>query len=126
MILGASELQLPAIRTAKEMGLQVITLDMNPDSMGFKEPGIIHEIISTLDEEKVLEAAKRYKIDAITTICADFAMRTVARVSEELDLPGISVKAAYTATNKAALRKRLKECGIPIPKFEKADNKAEF
>lgn len=126
MILGASELQLPAIRTAKDMGLQVITLDMNPDSVGFKEPEVIHEVISTLDQEKVLEAAKKYKIDAITTICADFAMRTVAYVAEELGLPGISVKAAYTATNKAALRKRLAECNISIPKFVKVDNRDEF
>ena len=126
MILGASELQVPAIITAQEMGLQVISLDMNPDSVGFKIQGVIYEVISTLDKEAVLEAAKRYKIDAITTICADFAMNTVAYVAETLQLPGISVKAAYTATNKAALRRRLAEHGIPIPKFARTCNKKEF
>lgn len=74
----------------------------------------------------MLDAARRYKIDAITTICADYAMNTVAYVAEEMNLPGISVKAAYTATNKAALRKRLEEYNIPIPKFAKANNKDEF
>lgn len=126
MILGASELQVPAITTALEMGLQVITLDMNPKSVGFKIPGVIYEAISTLDKKKVLDAAKRYNIDAITTICTDFAMNTVAYVAEELGLPGISAKAAYTATNKAALRKRLEEVGIPIPKYVKVNTKEEF
>ena len=41
MILGASILQLPAIRKAKEMGLQVITVDMDENAIGFKEEGII-------------------------------------------------------------------------------------
>ena len=35
MILGASILQLPAIIKAKEMGLQVIAVDMDPEAIGF-------------------------------------------------------------------------------------------
>ena len=35
MILGASILQLPAIKKAKEMGLDVIAVDMDPDAVGF-------------------------------------------------------------------------------------------
>ena len=41
MILGASILQLPAIKKAKKMGLEVIAVDMNKDAIGFKEDGII-------------------------------------------------------------------------------------
>ena len=37
MILGASILQLPAIKKAKELGLNVIVVDMNPNAIGFKE-----------------------------------------------------------------------------------------
>ena len=45
MILGASILQLPAIEKAKEMGLDVIVVDMNQEAIGFAVPGIKKEII---------------------------------------------------------------------------------
>ena len=44
MILGASILQLPAIKKAKEMGLEVVVVDMNPDAVGFQTEGIEKEI----------------------------------------------------------------------------------
>ena len=34
MILGAGILQLPAIKKAKEMGLSVIAVDMDPNAVG--------------------------------------------------------------------------------------------
>ena len=41
MILGASILQLPAIvKKQKKWGLDVVVVDMNPDAVGFKVPGI--------------------------------------------------------------------------------------
>ena len=49
MILGASILQLPAIKQAKAMGLDVIAVDINPNAIGFKVPNIKKEIISTID-----------------------------------------------------------------------------
>ena len=44
MILGASILQLPAIKKAKELGLNVIVVDMNPNAIGFKEDDEIMEL----------------------------------------------------------------------------------
>lgn len=58
MILGASILQLPAIEKAKDMGLNVIAVDMNPEAVGFKMPGIQTEIISTIDVKAIVEAGK--------------------------------------------------------------------
>ena len=71
MILGASILQLPAIEKAKEMGLDVIVVDMNPEAIGFKVPGIKKEIISTIDIPAIIEAAKRHQIDGIMTLATD-------------------------------------------------------
>lgn len=126
MILGASLLQLPAIKKAQEMGLQVIAVDMDPNAVGFKEPGVISEIISTIDTEKILLAAKKHQIDGITTICTDLPMRSVARVCRELGLPGISEEAAFNATNKAAMRKCLKDKGVPVPNFIIVNTKDEY
>lgn len=126
MILGASILQLPAIQKAKEMGLQVIAVDMDPDAVGFKEKDVICEVISTIDTDAILEAAKKHQIDGIVTICTDLPMRTVARVARELGLPGISEDTAFKATNKAAMRECFVKHGVPIPKFFKVVEKEEY
>ena len=91
MILGASILQLPAILKAKEMGLEVVVLDYNPDAIGFKEEGIIKEVISTIDIPAVVECAKKYNVDGVMTLASDMPMRAVAAVCKELNLPGIDI-----------------------------------
>ena len=116
MILGASILQLPAIRKAKEMGLTVIAVDIDEDAVGFKEADICL-LISTIDTEKVLEAAKKYEIDGIMTLASDMPMRTIAEVSQKLHLPGIDEKTALKATDKVEMRKALKASNVPIPQF---------
>ena len=115
MILGASILQLPAIEKAKEMGLEVIAVDMNPEAVGFKVPGVIIEVISTIDTPVILEAAKRHQINGIMTLASDMPMQSVAVVSHEMGLVGISEDTALKATNKAFMRDALKEGGVPIP-----------
>lgn len=126
MILGAGILQLPAIRKAKEMGLQVIAVDMDENAVGFKEEGIICENISTIDSDKILEAAKKHNIDGIMTLASDMPMRSVAVVAKEMGLVGISEQTALNATNKAEMRQCLKECGVPIPQFFRISSKEEY
>lgn len=126
MILGASILQLPAIKKAKKMGLQVIAVDINPNAVGFKESDVICEVISTIDIPKVLEAAKRHKIDGIMTLASDMPMRTVAIVAKELNLVGISEDCAVNVTNKAEMRRCLYNHDVPSPEFYKVSDKNDF
>lgn len=126
MILGASILQLPAIEKAKEMGIEVIAVDMNPDSVGFKVPGVIREVISTTDEHSIVEAAKRHNIDGIMTLATDMPMRSVAAVAKEMGVIGIEVETAIKATNKAEMREALQQHGVPIPHFFKVCNENEY
>ena len=126
MILGGSILQLPAIEKAKELGLEVIVVDMNPKAVGFNVSGVRKEVISTIDIEAVLEAAREHKIDGIMTLASDMPMNTVAKVSEELKLTGISCDTALRATNKAEMRRSLLQHDIAIPKFFKVANVDEF
>lgn len=118
MILGASILQLPAIKKAKEMGLDVYVVDMNPDAVGFKEPGIKKFIISTIDIPGVLAIAKHEKIDGVMTLASDMPMQTVATINESMGLQGINLDTAIKATNKAEMRLCLAENNVPIPRFE--------
>lgn len=126
MILGASILQVPAIEKAKSMGLEVIVVDMNPDAIGFKIPGILKEVISTIDTPAILEAAKRHQIDGIMTLASDMPMQSVAVVCHEFGLVGISEDTALKATNKAFMRDALKEAGVPIPLYFRVKEKEEF
>lgn len=116
MILGAGVLQRPGILKAKEMGLEVVAVDMNPDAVGFRDADI-KLVISTIDIPAVLEAAKQYKIDGIMTLASDMPMRTVACVGNALGLPAIHEEAAFRATDKHAMRQALKENGVPVPVF---------
>lgn len=126
MILGASILQLPAIEKAKEMGLKVIAVDMNPNAVGFKVPGVVKEIISTIDTSAILEAAKKHQINGIMTLASDMPMQSVAVVCQEMGLVGIREDTALKATNKAFMRDALKEAGVPIPTYFRVKGKEEF
>lgn len=126
MILGASILQLPAIEKAIEMGLEVIAIDMDPNAVGFNVPGVIKEVISTIDTPAILDAAKRHQINGIMTLASDMPMQSVAVVSHEMGLVGISEDTALKATNKAFMRDALKEAGVPVPTYFRVKGKEEF
>lgn len=126
MILGASILQLPAIEKAKEMGLDVIAVDMNPEAIAFNVPGVKKEIISTIDSPAIVEVAKKHQIDGIMTLATDMPMRSVAAVAKAMGLVGIDEETALKATNKVEMRKALQAGGVPIPKFIKVSNEEEY
>ena len=116
MILGASILQLPAIRKARSMGIRVIGVDMDPYAVGMTECDVALPI-STIDIPAVVAAAKEYRIDGVMTLASDMPMRTVARVGWKLGLPAISESAAFRATDKFAMREALFSAGVPVPLF---------
>ena len=126
MILGASILQLPAIQKAVEMGLRVVALDMNPDAVGFNASGVVREVISTIDTNAAIAAAKQHGIDGVMTLATDMPMRTVAAVAQACSLVGISLDTAIRATDKAVMRETLYAAGVPVPRFMKARDKTEF
>lgn len=122
MILGASILQVPAIEKAIDMGLEVIAVDIDSNALGFKIPDVKKEIISTIDIESVMSAAKKYNIDAIMTLASDMPIMTVAKVSKKLGLVGVDLDTAIKATNKSKMRESLKSFGVPVPLFYKVDS----
>lgn len=117
MILGAGELQIPAIRKAKELGYQIILVDYNENAPGFALADV-KLVVSTLDQEQVLKEARRLKPDVVITSTSDGPVRTAAYVNEKLGKrPDLSYENALCATIKSKMRDRLKECGVPIPKY---------
>lgn len=117
MILGAGPLQLPAIKKAKELGYQIISVDYDENAPGFALADV-KLVVSTLDQEEVYRQALIYQPDVVITSTSDGPVRTAAYVNEKLGKrPDLSYENALCATIKSSMRKRLKECGVPIPEY---------
>ncbi|SUY45806.1 carbamoyl-phosphate synthase large chain [Clostridium putrefaciens] len=125
MILGASELQLPAILKAKEKGIYVVGIDMNKGAVGVKYVDEFYEL-STIDTEGILDKAVELNIDGIMTLATDMPMRSVAAVGERLNLNTITQKTAVMATDKARMREQLSKFNVPIPFFSSVLTYKEF
>ncbi|WHY86077.1 ATP-grasp domain-containing protein [Neobacillus novalis] len=116
MIIGAGILQVPAIVKAKEMGLKVIAIDMDPNAPGFKLSDESIQL-STIDIENSLKKALEIKPDAVMTLASDMPIRTVAAIGEKCNLQTISFETALDATDKGKMRKKLKKMNVPVPNF---------
>ena len=117
LLLGASALQLAAIRKAKELGVTCIAVDYDENAVGVKEVDKFYNI-STIDYKRVLETAQKEEVDGIFTICSDRPMQIVAKVGAVLGLNTISCEAALLATNKAFMRNALFDNNVSIPKYK--------
>lgn len=113
-IIGASILQLPAIQKAKELGHYVAVADFNPNAVGIPYADEYYNV-STIDEEGVYEAAKRFKADGIMTLATDMPMRSVAYACRKLGLTGISYDTAVKATDKGEMIKAFAAAGVEHP-----------
>lgn len=126
MILGASALQVPAIKKAKELGYQVICVDYDENAVGFALADV-KLVVSTLDQEEVYRQALIYQPDVVITSTSDGPVRTAAYVNEKLGKkPDLSYENALCATIKSKMRDRLKKCGVPIPKYYAATDYEAF
>lgn len=125
LIIGASILQLPAIKRAKELGYYVGVADYNPNAIGIKFADEYFNV-STIDVDGVVEIAKRFNPDGIMTLATDMPMRSVAAACKELKLPGISPETALKSTDKAEMIKAFEEQGVEHPWYYIANNKNEF
>lgn len=126
MILGASELQVPAIKKAKELGYEVILVDYNEKAVGF-ELADVKLVVSTLDQEEVYRQALIYQPDFVLTSTSDGPVRTAAYVNEKLGKkPDLSYEDSLCATVKSHMRNRLKENHVPIPGYYVVRDFSEF
>ncbi len=125
-ILGGSMLQMPTIQKAKDRGLFVYVLDFDPECVA-KDVADKFLLVSTIDKEAVLAAAKEYKPDYIMTSTSDMPVRTVAWVYEQLGRKGgIAYEDSICATDKSMMRLRMKEKNVPIPDFHILESFEDF
>ena len=119
LILGASLLQKPAIQSAKELGCKVFVVDGNPNALCVSLADVF-ECIDLKDEQGLLSYAKKIHnsegLHGVFTAGTDFS-KSVAFVTENLNLNGHSYQAAKNASDKALMRQCFKNFDVSSPKF---------
>ena len=114
LIIGASVLQLPAIKKAKERGFYVGVVDYNPNAVGVPYADEFFEV-STIDVDGVTEVARSFCPDGIMTLATDMPMRSIAQAARACGLPGISAETALKSTDKGEMIKAFEACDVAHP-----------
>lgn len=114
-IIGASYLQLPLIKKAKEMGYITHVFAWKANDVGEKEADFFYPI-SIVEKEAILEKCQEIGISGICSIASDVAVITVNYVAEKLGLTGNSIASTGKCTNKYLMRRAFAEYGDPSPK----------
>lgn len=116
-IIGASYLQEPLVRKAKEMGLYTICFAWGDGAVCAWICDKFYDI-SIIEKEKILEICQDEKIDGIATIASDVAAPTVAYIANKMRLVGNDYEAALRANNKYLMRNSFIEAGVPCPHYK--------
>lgn len=111
LVIGAGFLQSFIIKRAKEMGFHTITIDKNPDSVGFKYADE-YEVIDIVNEKECLVYAQKNNIDGVLTAATDYGVLSASFIAKKMKLPGLNYEVAQTIKNKYLVRKVLFENNI--------------
>ena len=124
-IIGASYLQLPLVKKAKEMGIENICFAWEAGAV-CKDLCDKFYPISTVDKEAILKVCQEEKIDGITTIASDVATLTVNYVASRMGLLSNSDDYSEVTTNKYKMRQCFMDNDVPSPKFTLVDDNNHY
>jgi biotin carboxylase len=116
-VVGCGFPQLGLLRAARELGLSLLGLDLNPEAVGVPLVDRF-ERASTGDPEAIAGAIVRAGADAITTTGSELALTTTARVALRLGLPFYATpEVIFRCQDKGAMREAYRGAGLPVPRF---------
>lgn len=124
-VIGASYLQLPLVKKAKELGYMVYCFAWDKDAV-CKEVADSFYPISIIEKDKILSVCQDLGIDGICTIASDVAAPTVSYIAERMNLNANTYESACHANNKFQMRKILEEAALPCPKYRCFTNTEEL
>lgn len=121
LILGAGIYQVPLIRQARQMDLRILVASCRGPYPGF---GLADRAFfaDTTDTDAILALARAERIDGICTTGTDVALAALGRVTDSLQLPGPSARAASIATNKILMRRAGHAAGVRMPCYREVSN----
>lgn len=126
LVLGGTVPHMELIRQLKERGYYTILIDYldNPPAADVADEHIKE---STLDEEKVLEIAKKRSASLVISGCVDQANISACYALENMGLYApYSYDVAKKITNKGYMKRVMSENGIPTSQYIYVENSAEI
>lgn len=117
IVLGGNVPHCTLIKELKERGFYTILVDYldNPPAKAIAD---MHIQESTLDQEKILEIAKKYKPKYIVNACIDRPIPVVGYVSEKLGLfCPFGYNESLIGTNKNLMKQMMRDNNIPTSRF---------
>lgn len=115
MLLGGMRYLVPVIEAAHKLGVYVITCDYLPNNIAHKYSDEYCNV-SILERDKVLEKAKKLKIDGILSFACDPGVVTAAYVAEKMKLPSSGpYESIEILQNKGKFREFLTENNFSVP-----------
>lgn len=122
IVLGGIAAHGELLRQLKQRGYYTVLIDYfeNPPA---KSEADVHVRESTMDQDKVLEIARKYHADLVLSGCVDQANVTAAYVSEQMGLfTPYSYEKAKKITNKVYMKQVMMEYGIPTSRYQSVES----
>lgn len=124
MILGAGNHQIHLIRQAQKMGLFTVVISPPGDYPGLAIADKVYDL-DVREQDRIVEIAEKEGICGILSDQGDVFVRPQAYVAEKLGLPGIGYETAKLFTDKAAMRTKSLELGLPTIRSERVSDYKE-
>ncbi len=124
-IIGASYLQDPLIKKAKNMGVETHVFAWKTDDVGERSADFFYPI-SIIEKEEILKKCEEIGIDGICSIASDLATNTVNYVAYHMQLVGNSITCTEKSTNKYLMRQAFTLNGDPSPKSILVESEADL
>ncbi len=121
VVLPGTEWQLPLVKRIKELGMEVVTIDPNPNS-ACSQISDSHLIADIFDDEKIDRLLDEKHIDGVLSDECDIAMNVIARIAKRYGLYSLSTQNAKLFTNKYLMREFCKKMGINSPEYKLCRN----
>jgi len=115
MILGAGSDQIDIIKKAKEMGLETVVIDKNPDAIGFQYADH-KEVFSIKDKYNVLTVATDMNVDGVIAPCSDAGLLSAGIVNSSMNLKGPNAGSVVCAMYKKVAKSLFYRNGINVPR----------
>jgi biotin carboxylase len=115
LIAGAGPNQIGIFTKARQMSINAVAADGNPQAEAFPLAAAAHAV-NILDPGALVEIAKLHRVDGIYP-AAELAVEAVAVAAERLGLPGVRPEGATRVRNKLRMREALDRAGLPNPAY---------
>lgn len=124
LVLPGTLWQIPLIKKLKAMNFLVTVVNPYTESPAFSYADTcLQEDIFAIPS--IISYCKKEGISVVLSDECDIAMPIVAELAKELNLSGISIKAAHLFTDKYQMRELCSKCGFPCPEYKICFSKEE-